>query len=526
MGLLGENWEDPKSQAVMALAGGLLQGNFGKGVTDFGTVMGESKKKQLDLQKEQMSMDMLKQQIAQATRTNQLINDWMESNSKQKPQVIPGDMATPDVGGVPMFSKGTSVTSPPKTVVPESAGGMSGIPRDAMFSDLAFNQGKNIGNWAYQQGVPKWENINGNLVNTNAPGFKGGFQPSMHVSTNGQATLVTPGPGGLPQVSAPVGALDTYKAYQDAEKRAGAQYTIPTPVTLAGEKNPRLMTLVQQVDMLNAPQPATPQAAPVRVPQNGFAGGSKAAAEVGTLEILKPELAKAQNRLLLAKTPEEKTRAQGDIDAITSEIKRAGGPVQLQSKAEEAKQLGDVKNVVEAGDKINAAWLKTSYEPIVANAQTAQSLIDNTQVARDMMRKMGGTGWGTETKAVAANVLSGLGIAPENAKLFAARSQVFQKTAMDRLWTTLNAAKGPQTEGDATRAAKTYASLGNTTEANEFILDMAQAQAERDKARAKFYQNALPIAKEKGDLSEVERIWQQKMPSIFDMPVMKKWGVK
>lgn len=195
---------------------------------------------------------------------------------------------------------------------------------------------------------------------------------------------------------------------------------------------------------------------------------------------------------------------------------------QTQSPADAGRQ----KNITEAGGQVNQAWLKTSYEPVVASGQAAQSLIDNSNVARDALAKMGKTGWGTETKAAAASILSGLGIAPDNAKMYAANAQIFQAKAMDSLWVKLNAAKGPQTEGDAQRASQTWAALKNTPEANSFILDFAQAQAERDKMKASFYQNALPIAQGKGDLAEVDREWGKRTPSIFEMPSMQKWGKK
>ena len=195
---------------------------------------------------------------------------------------------------------------------------------------------------------------------------------------------------------------------------------------------------------------------------------------------------------------------------------------QTQSPAEAGRQ----KTITEAGGKINDAWLRTSYEPVITTGQAAQSLIESTSVARDALAKMGKTGWGTETKAAAAGILAGLGVAPENAKMFAANAQVFQAKAMDNLWVKLNAAKGPQTEGDAQRASQTWAALKNTPEANAFILDFAQAQAERDKVKASFYQNAMPIARDKGDLSEVDREWGKRTPSIFDMPSMKKWSKK
>lgn len=234
----------------------------------------------------------------------------------------------------------------------------------------------------------------------------------------------------------------------------------------------------------------------------------------------------------------QKAQAAGrtaDVQAIQNEISRLPASARstpspsglsvagFQSAPSTAQTLSR-----EAGGKINDSWLKTSYEPTLASGGTARDLLETVQVTRQAMRSMGGTGWSTQAKAAGAAILTGLGLAPKNAEMFAANAEVFQKTAMERLWTTLNEAKGPQTEGDADRASKTYASLRNTTKANEFILDFAEAKAQRDQIKAKFYQQALPIARDKGDLSEVDREWSKLAPSIFTMPSLQKWagGVK
>ena len=133
------------------------------------------------------------------------------------------------------------------------------------------------------------------------------------------------------------------------------------------------------------------------------------------------------------------------------------------------------------------------------------------------------TGWGTEAKAAAANALSGLGIAPKNAEMFAANAQKFQSQAMTRLWEVLNTAKCPQTEGDADRAKATFAALKNTNEANQFILDLAEANARRDKLKAQFYGEAMPVARDSGDMTAVDRKWQQIQRSVWDDPIMAKW---
>lgn len=178
---------------------------------------------------------------------------------------------------------------------------------------------------------------------------------------------------------------------------------------------------------------------------------------------------------------------------------------------------------MEGEKEFNANWIKNTYQPIQDSATSADKMLTQVQTFRNIKLD---TGWGTETKAGAANILTGLGIAPENAKLYAANAQKFQQVAMDRLWVTLNAAKGPQTEGDADRAKKTFISLANTPQANQFIADLAEATARRDKLKASFYQDAYQLAKQSGDFGRVDNEWRGIQRSIWDDPIMAKWKGK
>jgi hypothetical protein len=235
----------------------------------------------------------------------------------------------------------------------------------------------------------------------------------------------------------------------------------------------------------------------------------------------------AQEQIRIIRSEYDKEQDPQNKAALGRELMRLGSPQSAAlGQTQTPAQIGQQQNITAAGGKVNDAWLKNSLEPVMMAGQAAQSVIDSTNVARTAMRSMGGTGWGTETKASALNVLTGLGIAPKTAEMYASNAQIFQRSAMDRLWSTLNTAKGPQTEGDADRAAKTYGKLSNTPQANEFIFDLAQATAERDKMKAAFFKNALPIAQQSGDLMEVERQWDKRSPSIFNMPTMNKWGKK
>lgn len=174
-------------------------------------------------------------------------------------------------------------------------------------------------------------------------------------------------------------------------------------------------------------------------------------------------------------------------------------------------------------NSFNENWVKGTYQPIQDAATSANKMISQVQTLRNIPID---TGWGKEALANGANILTGLGIAPENAKIFAANAQKFQQVAMERLWVTLNAAKGPQTEGDADRARQTFVSLKNTPEANQFIADLVEATANRDLTKSSFYQDGYQIAKQDGNFGKVDQQWRKVQRSIWDDPVMLKWKRK
>lgn len=85
-----------------------------------------------------------------------------------------------------------------------------GIPSQAMTADMAINGGKNIPDWMFKRGTPDMKVQDGYAYDANS--VQPGFMPGMHISQNGQASLVTVGPDGKPRVSLPNGAATTQAA--------------------------------------------------------------------------------------------------------------------------------------------------------------------------------------------------------------------------------------------------------------------------------------------------------------------------
>ncbi|MFY1969570.1 hypothetical protein ACOTJS_19575 [Achromobacter xylosoxidans] len=174
----------------------------------------------------------------------------------------------------------------------------------------------------------------------------------------------------------------------------------------------------------------------------------------------------------------------------------------------------------DAAKIINSDWLSNSYRPALDDGKAASDLSSSLAAFRSIPLE---TGWGTETKAAAANLLTSLGIAPESVQQYATDAQRFQSVAMDRLQNALMLQKGPQTEGDAQRAAQTFARLSNTPAANQFIVDFAQAQANQRMRKAQYYEAALPLAQSDGDLSRVDREWRKIQGSLWNDPIMAQY---
>jgi hypothetical protein len=82
MGLLGNGFDDPRSAAVMALAGGLLQGNFGGGLLGANSAYAEQKNAAAKQQFMQMQMDAMRQEQEQKRAAIE--------QAQRKQQALPG----------------------------------------------------------------------------------------------------------------------------------------------------------------------------------------------------------------------------------------------------------------------------------------------------------------------------------------------------------------------------------------------------------------------------------------------------
>lgn len=104
-----------------------------------------------------------------------------------------------------------------------------GIAPEAIQADYTFNDGKKIAEMLEARSKPNWQNIGGNLVNTNARGFSGGIQDQVQMGPDGRAMILRSN-GGNPVMGAVPGSFDTYSAFKDIDNRTSARYSPGRPV--------------------------------------------------------------------------------------------------------------------------------------------------------------------------------------------------------------------------------------------------------------------------------------------------------
>lgn len=223
----------------------------------------------------------------------------------------------------------------------EQPGQQAGIPPSvngrAVAADYAFNGGKNIGAWLNDASKPDMQVANGYAYDKR--NLKPGYLPAMNVSNNGQASLTKIGPDGLPVVSAPTGALNTYGAYKMLDEGAKAGWDTQTITPQGG--NPTLTTRAKVVNQINGTDPAMRVSPQV---QTGRDGDRK--------EIIRQELQQFPNDPALRK----EAQGLGIVLQSDAEKARQGGVVEVDKKAAEnaSSQAAGQQNILNTIDQIDA----------------------------------------------------------------------------------------------------------------------------------------------------------------------------
>ena len=104
-------------------------------------------------------------------------------------------------------------------------------------------------------------------------------------------------------------------------------------------------------------------------------------------------------------------------------------------------------------------------------------------------------------------------------------TQAFNSVAARMVNQVLNQAKGPQTEGDAQRAKQTLVKLGNTPEANIFILDTLEANALRKIERSNFLQDSIDNGVDSKDANKAWNKFKLDTPMLSSVSKVSKNGI-
>ena len=195
---------------------------------------------------------------------------------------------------------------------------------------------------------------------------------------------------------------------------------------------------------------------------------------------------------------------------------------------EEIKNFGlpasgiSIDNRQEGAEKgARGGMLVRQFEKISDEASQAGKIKGTLQTNLKILENGLKTGFGTNTIAAAASVLSALGL--KDAEKYAGNAQMFTAAANQLVLQAQIAQKGPQTEADAKRITATSAQLGNEVDANKFILKVAIAQANKTMEQRKFYADWY---KENDTYDGAEDAWFEGKggESLFDRPELKEYA--
>lgn len=271
--------------------------------------------KQAQLGDIQAQAALRKAQADKQSRMYDLVNQWMGGGDVKSGN----DAVISQTGGLAPTNTNAQIQQGAMA----KANPLMGIPPQAIMADLAANDGKGIAEWLFKRGTPDMQVNNGFAFDKNK--LQPGFMPQSQVSQDGKASLIQIGADGLPVVSAPAGAFNTYAGYRNIDESAKANFD---PVTVQPQgQNPQMTT----------------RGALVRNPQVQGAAPTSAMDEERRA-ILNQELEQARarmNKAIADKDPTGASRAQQDMAAVSRELMGVRPKVGMPLESEPDKKRAD-----------------------------------------------------------------------------------------------------------------------------------------------------------------------------------------
>lgn len=225
------------------------------------------------------------------------------------------------------------------------------------------------------------------------------------------------------------------------------------------------------------------------------------------------------NALAAAQTP----ATAPDVNALRAQ------PAQPSAAATTALNPKQVQTQFETGEKIRGSESEAigklrveEYKQLGAAASNARKAMPGIDTAERILNAGFNTGWGTEAQAAAANILASLGVA--DAKNYATNAQLFLAQTRTVTNDRLLDQKGPQTDNDFKRTEEIGARLGNTADANKFLLAVNRAINNQTIEKHSFF---TKWENKNDSLKGAEQAWQDSpagRASLFDRPELKQYA--
>lgn len=212
-GLLDFVFSDPGARAGLTMLAASSP-KYGRGLL-------AAMQSQDEMQKNALQQQYIQSQIAenasQAKQREMQIQSAMQQQAREAAFFgLGGGSPKPTTQGAGMISGGEDAGSgAPSESKFDEWSRQFGIPKDALVVDYLKNGGKGIAEMIAKRGTPDMQVTNGYAYDRNKLGA--GFMPSLQTSQDGKSTMTRIGPDGLPVVSAPRGALETFAGYQGAQ---------------------------------------------------------------------------------------------------------------------------------------------------------------------------------------------------------------------------------------------------------------------------------------------------------------------
>lgn len=410
-GLLGQGWNDPKSMANLALAAGLIRGDFGGGLLGAGQAFQGMQDAQLNRLDKQQQIAMRNLEAQMAMRKLSILNDVFgagasgsqsQDSAPQTPSLPQSSMPPIPGGSLGTGTFGISVpTQPPVTNAPASQ-------RNSIIASLTPDKLAALKTAGYDMtDIYKLATDPISLApgSVNVNRFTGATTTVPSLSQDGKASQLVPdptAPGGF-RVIAPAGAVDTYSNYIDAQKKAENNNTLlPLTYVSAGPNGrPLGITVGEYLDGRRGAQ--QPQQAPQGLANQGggtltpdlqaaiLADAQKNGGPAPTVNLTAPAGIKSPVFGLQGALPPSVVRVQPGANQGSG---GASGGLQSAAEAEAAKAqaLADVErnmkpgttsaNDVAAGD---AANFKDYQAQLNKNVESGYQQYRRNQQIRQLM---------------------------------------------------------------------------------------------------------------------------------------------